>query len=66
MSFDSLSDSPTAFTRHKSMGSGPIWPDIPIILSVIFEEILVFKRVRHIVSCKGVIVQTVVIRKIKN
>ena len=40
------------------MGLVLIWPNITVVVSVAFQEVLVLTRVKNIVSSKRVIMQT--------
>ena len=47
-------------TNNKNRSTGPvlIWPNIIIVVDVVFQEILALARVRHIISSSRVIVKT--------
>ena len=53
--------------KNRSMVTSLIWPKMVMGVSVIFDEILEFTRVRHIVSSKRVVCRLKVpIRRIQN
>ena len=46
------------YIQNRSMGPVLIWPNITIVVNVVFQEVLALTRVRHIISSKKAIVQT--------